>query len=80
MGLVAHVFGNGVVEAAMSLNTLAYNTSIALGAFFGGLLADRLGVDSVFWCGAVLTAAALALALGSGRTTAVSRGEARATR
>lgn len=67
-------------EAAMSLNTLAYNTSIALGAFFGGLLADRLGVDSVFWYGAVLTAAALALALGSGRTTAVSRGEARVTR
>jgi hypothetical protein len=33
-------------EAAMSLNTMAYSTSIALGALFGGLLADGLGVRS----------------------------------
>lgn len=51
-------------EAAMSLNTMAYNTSIALGALFGGLLADRLGVTSVVWFGAALTAASLLLTLG----------------
>ncbi|WP_232662744.1 MFS transporter [Pseudonocardia sp. TRM90224] len=54
-------------EAAMSLNTMAYNTSIALGAMFGGLLADHLGVRSVFWFGMVLTAAALLVAITSGR-------------
>ncbi|GAA0384311.1 MFS transporter [Microbispora corallina] len=57
-------------EAAMSLNTLAYNTSIALGALFGGLFADHLGVDSVFWYGVVLTAASVLLTLGTRRRTA----------
>ncbi|ETK34615.1 MFS transporter [Microbispora sp. ATCC PTA-5024] len=57
-------------EAAMSLNTLAYNTSIALGALFGGLFADHLGVDSVFWYGVVLTAASVLLTLGTRRRSA----------
>jgi predicted MFS family arabinose efflux permease len=39
-------------EAAMSLNTLAYNTSIAVAALLGGLLVDHLGVRSVLWFGA----------------------------
>ncbi|WP_328601176.1 MFS transporter [Actinomadura physcomitrii] len=54
-------------EAAMSLNTMAYNTSIALGALFGGQLADNLGVTSVVWFGVALTAGSLLLALGTGR-------------
>ncbi|MEV0662391.1 MFS transporter [Actinomadura luteofluorescens] len=55
-------------EAAMSLNTLAYNTSIAVGALFGGLFADHLGVRSVLWFGAALTAASLLVTLaGAGR-------------
>jgi predicted MFS family arabinose efflux permease len=54
-------------EAAMSLNTLAYNTSIALGAFFGGLLADHLGVRGVLWYGAALTAASLTLVVMTSR-------------
>jgi predicted MFS family arabinose efflux permease len=53
-------------EAAMSLNTMAYNTSIALGALFGGLFADGLGVTSVVWFGAALAAGSLLLALGTG--------------
>lgn len=57
-------------EAAMSLNTMAYNTSIALGALFGGLFADRLGVTSVVWFGVALTAAALLLTLGTRRRAA----------
>ncbi|GAA2135985.1 MFS transporter [Actinomadura napierensis] len=55
-------------EAAMSLNTMAYNTSIALGALFGGLFADNLGVTSVVWFGVALTAGSLLLTLGTGRT------------
>ena len=57
-------------EAAMSLNTMAYNTSIALGALFGGVFVDGLGVRSVVWFGAVLAAASLVLALGTERWVA----------
>ncbi|WP_326824172.1 MFS transporter [Streptosporangium sp. NBC_01756] len=54
-------------EAAMSLNTMAYNTSIALGALFGGLFADNAGVTSVVWFGVALTAASLLLRISTGR-------------
>ncbi|UBU08296.1 MFS transporter [Nonomuraea gerenzanensis] len=54
-------------EAAMSLNTMAYNTSIAIGALVGGLLADHLGVTSVVWFGVALTAGSLLLTLVTGR-------------
>lgn len=50
-------------EAAMSINTLGYNTSIALGALFGGLFADRMGVSSAVWFGVVLTGASLLITL-----------------
>ncbi|MGF6887099.1 putative MFS family arabinose efflux permease [Nocardia sp. GAS34] len=50
-------------EAAMSINTLGYNLSIALGALVGGLFADNLGVRSTLWFGVALTAASLALAM-----------------
>ncbi|WP_246186740.1 MFS transporter [Microlunatus speluncae] len=55
-------------EAAMSLNTMAYNTSIALGALFGGLFADHVGVSSVIWFGVALTGASLRLVLGTRRS------------
>jgi predicted MFS family arabinose efflux permease len=50
-------------EAAMSLNTLAYNTSIAVAALIGGLLVDHLGVRSVIWFGVALTATSLLVVL-----------------
>ncbi|WP_165685289.1 MFS transporter [Streptomyces sp. KO7888] len=56
-------------EAAMSLNTMAYNTCIALGALFGGLFVDHVGVTSVIWFGVVLAAASLLLRLATGRGT-----------
>ncbi len=46
-------------EAAMSINTLGYNLSIALGALFGGLLADGAGVNGAVWFGVALCAASL---------------------
>lgn len=61
-------------EAAMSLNTMAYNTCIALGALFGGLFADHVGVTSVIWFGAVLAAVSLLLRLGTGRGGRTSDG------
>jgi predicted MFS family arabinose efflux permease len=54
-------------EAAMSLNTLAYNTSIAIGALIGGLFVDNLGVESVIWFGAALVAASLLVTAGARR-------------
>jgi predicted MFS family arabinose efflux permease len=54
-------------EAAMSLNTMAYNTSIALGALFGGLFADGLGVRSALWFGVVLASASVLTAAATGR-------------
>ncbi|WP_249349806.1 hypothetical protein [Microbispora sp. H10836] len=56
----------------MSLNTMAYNTSIALGALFGGLFVDHLGVTSVVWYGLALTAASLLLVLGARRAPSTS--------
>ncbi|MEV8363593.1 MFS transporter [Streptomyces niveus] len=56
-------------EAAMSLNTMAYNTCIALGALIGGLFADHVGVTSVVWFGIVLVALAVILRASTGRRT-----------
>lgn len=57
-------------EAAMSLNTMAYNTCIALGALIGGLFADHTGVTSVVRLGIVLVALAVVLRATTGRRTA----------
>ncbi|MEV5019602.1 MFS transporter [Streptomyces sp. NPDC053780] len=54
-------------EAAMSLNTMAYNTCIALGALIGGLFADHVGVSGVLWFGIVLMALAVTLQAVVGR-------------
>ncbi|MFB7513069.1 MFS transporter [Streptomyces sp. NPDC056144] len=59
-------------EAAMSLNTMAYNTCIALGALIGGLFADHTGVTSVVWLGIVLVALAVLLRAVTGRKTATT--------
>ncbi len=53
-------------EAAMSLNTMAYNTSIALGALLAGLFADHVGIHSVFWYGVLLVAGSLVTTVVSG--------------
>lgn len=50
-------------EAAMSINTLGYNTSIALGALFGGLIADHLEISAALWFGIALTATSLLITL-----------------
>jgi predicted MFS family arabinose efflux permease len=43
-------------EAAMAINTLGYNLSIALGALVGGVFADATGVAGAVWSGAALAA------------------------
>lgn len=57
-------------EAAMSVNTLGFNVSIALGALIGGVFADRSGVAGAVWFGAVLTAASALVSLVSRREAA----------
>ncbi|MFQ6326931.1 MFS transporter [Nocardia sp. CWNU-33] len=49
-------------EAATALNTAMFNLAIALGALFGGLIADNVALTAVLWFGAALsTLAALAV-------------------
>ncbi|NRQ30893.1 MFS transporter [Nonomuraea sp. NN258] len=57
-------------EAAMSLNTMGYNISIALGALLGGLFADGFGTTGAVWFGVALTVTALLTAFGSHRDAA----------
>lgn len=57
-------------EAAMSLNTMAYNTCIALGALIGGLFADHTGVAGVLRFGIVLVSLAVLLRAATGRRPA----------
>ncbi|MBN9743660.1 MFS transporter [Amycolatopsis sp. A1MSW2902] len=64
-------------EAAMSLNTMGYNISIALGALLGGLFANNVGLTGAMWFGVGLTAAALASAFASMRTAPADEAAAR---
>ncbi|WP_326636374.1 MFS transporter [Nonomuraea fuscirosea] len=57
-------------EAAMSLNTMGYNISIALGALLGGLFAGGFGTIGAVWFGVALTVIALLTAFGSHRDAA----------
>ncbi|WP_431876971.1 MFS transporter [Amycolatopsis sacchari] len=54
-------------EAAMSLNTMGYNISIALGALLGGLFAGGFGPAGAVWFGVALTVTALLTAFGKRR-------------
>lgn len=62
-------------EAAMSINTLGFNLSIAAGALIGGVFADQSGVSSAVWFGVVLTAASVLVTLFTRRPAAVSEPE-----
>ncbi len=46
-------------EAATALNTAMFNLAIALGALFGGLIADNLALRAVLWFGAVVAGLAV---------------------
>ncbi|NUR26260.1 MAG: MFS transporter [Catenulispora sp.] len=59
-------------EAAMAINTLGYNLSIALGALIGGVFADGFGVSSAVWFGAVMAAMSVVVTLVTWRTKAVA--------
>ena len=62
-------------EAAMSINTLGFNVSIALGALAGGVFADRSGVASAVWFGVALTAASLLVSLFARRSATAAAPE-----
>jgi predicted MFS family arabinose efflux permease len=53
----------GSAEPATALNTSVFNLAIALGALFGGLVADHVAITGVLWFGAFL-AVLTALAVG----------------
>lgn len=54
-------------EAAMSINTLGFNVSIALGALIGGVFADQSGVAGAVWFGVALTTFSVLVSLFSRR-------------
>jgi predicted MFS family arabinose efflux permease len=62
-------------EAAMSLNTMAYNTSTAGGALIGGLVIDLANPSTLVWTSAALIIGALALSVSKVSAPAV-RGQA----
>ncbi|MFI6601666.1 MFS transporter [Nonomuraea sp. NPDC050536] len=45
----------GSTEAATALNTSMFNLAIALGALFGGIVADSVALTAVLWFGAALS-------------------------
>ncbi|MFF5206600.1 MFS transporter [Streptosporangium sp. NPDC000396] len=55
----------GAAEAATALNTSIFNLAIALGALFGGIVADNLAITGALWFGAFL---AVLTSLAIGRT------------
>lgn len=61
-------------EAAMAVNTLGYNVSIALGALIGGVFADATGVAGAVWFGAVLAAVSVVVTVVARRSEAAAAG------
>jgi predicted MFS family arabinose efflux permease len=55
------------VDVASGLNIAAFNVGIALGAWGGGLIVDRIGLMATPWIGALVVLGALALTTLAGR-------------
>lgn len=59
--ILAERFAPGAKDVASALNIAAFNAGIAIGAYLGGIVAERLGLADTAWVGAVMVAAAVAL-------------------
>ncbi|NUP49155.1 MAG: MFS transporter [Catenulispora sp.] len=59
-------------EAAMAINTLGYNASIALGSLLGGVFADATGVEGAVWVGAVLTGVSVVVTVATRRSASAA--------
>jgi predicted MFS family arabinose efflux permease len=57
----AHVDAPRAVDVASGLNIAAFNVGIALGAWGGGIIVERLGLMATPWIGALVVGGALAL-------------------
>lgn len=73
--MLAERHAKKAVDFASSLNIAAFNAGIAIGAFLGGIVVERLGVAHTPWVGAVMVAAAVLLTAASLR---LENAEARA--
>ncbi|WP_217593380.1 MFS transporter [Cohnella sp. GbtcB17] len=73
--MLAERHAKNAVDFASSLNIAAFNAGIAIGAFLGGIVVERLGVAHTPWVGAVMVAAAVLLTAASLR---LENAEARA--
>ncbi|MFC3799027.1 MFS transporter [Cohnella sp. GCM10012308] len=63
--MLAERHAKNAVDFASSLNIAAFNAGIAIGAFLGGIVVDRLGVAHTPWIGAVMVAGAVLLTAAS---------------
>jgi predicted MFS family arabinose efflux permease len=55
------------VDVASGLNIAAFNVGIALGAWGGGIIVDRIGLMATPWIGALVVLGALLLTTLAGR-------------
>ncbi|MDG0811472.1 MFS transporter [Cohnella rhizosphaerae] len=63
--MLAERHAKHAVDFASSLNIAAFNAGIAIGAFLGGIVVERLGVAHTPWVGALMVAAAVLLTAAS---------------
>lgn len=58
---LAERFSPQAKDVASAVNIAAFNAGIAIGAYVGGIVAERLGLTHTAWVGALMVAAAVAL-------------------
>ncbi|RZV01645.1 UNVERIFIED_ORG: putative MFS family arabinose efflux permease [Serratia quinivorans] len=63
---LADTAGEGA-DAALAMNVVIWNSAIAVGGFFGGILLDRFGAESFPWASLILILGGLALVLAAKR-------------
>ncbi|MFC4101241.1 MFS transporter [Paenibacillus xanthanilyticus] len=58
---LAEQYAPKAVDVASAVNIAAFNAGIAIGAYLGGIVAERLGLVHTAWVGAIMVAIAAAL-------------------
>ncbi|GGG72968.1 MFS transporter [Paenibacillus radicis (ex Gao et al. 2016)] len=57
--MLAERFTPKAVDVASAFNIAAFNAGIAIGAYFGGIITERVGIIHTAWVGAIMVAAAV---------------------
>ncbi|WP_026692394.1 MFS transporter [Peribacillus kribbensis] len=73
--MLAERYVPAAVDVASALNIAAFNAGIAIGAYLGGIITDRIGLIHTPWIGALMVASAVIL---TGRSRSLERKSQRA--